>query len=111
VTDKHLLDGKLAAHILMPPESTFPLHLVATDKRLLDEELAPQFMMFQMLDHPQGKLALPDNHRSEVFVRFKVEDQSTHNQLIGQLLVKSSVVACFPMAGFSSRTLNNEGVR
>jgi hypothetical protein len=40
VTDKHLLDGELAAQILMHPESTLPLHLVAMDKHLLDDELA-----------------------------------------------------------------------
>jgi hypothetical protein len=59
----------------MPPESTLPLHFVVTDKRLLDNELAAQFMMLQALDHPQAprNRQRSDNHTSEVFLRFENE--------------------------------------
>jgi hypothetical protein len=59
----------------MRRESTLPLHLVATDKHLLDNELAAQLMMLQALDHPQGHCnrQQSDNHTSEVFVRFEIE--------------------------------------
>jgi hypothetical protein len=42
---------QLPSQILIPPESTLHLQLVVVmDKHLLDDELAPTFMMLQTLD-------------------------------------------------------------